>query len=256
MEIQACCPYCVDRKGTPDSERHLYYNTEKTIYHCFRCGAGGKGIPNGVDISSCAPYKTVKRLTSFDLSPGTKSLSSLLEDSHNEESITLQAAKQYLVRHGLDPLPTAITYRLLISGAWLIFPVYNREKVIFYQKRYLFGKRFWNPPIQSKPLFWAGNESLNSVVVVESYMNALRIAPYTRSVCVFGKSINDNLAEEISSRVKRVVLMLDEGTLGPAFRMKRILSRNGIENISIVDLPAGDVCDLREHELVEYSKYF
>lgn len=35
------CPYCIDRKGTPDIHGHLYVDVKNLVYFCFRCGAKG-----------------------------------------------------------------------------------------------------------------------------------------------------------------------------------------------------------------------
>lgn len=39
-ELAVCCPLCPDG----DSGYHLYYNPQKNLYHCFKCGAAGQGL--------------------------------------------------------------------------------------------------------------------------------------------------------------------------------------------------------------------
>lgn len=39
--VQYICPKCVERKGTPDREGHLYVHTKTLAYHCYRCDYKG-----------------------------------------------------------------------------------------------------------------------------------------------------------------------------------------------------------------------
>ena len=43
-EVRYCCPFCEQRHPgkTPDTDYHLYYNSDKGVYFCFRCGLRGR----------------------------------------------------------------------------------------------------------------------------------------------------------------------------------------------------------------------
>ena len=41
-EIRICCPFCALAGKPPDTKYHLYINTAKKVYYCFRCGARGR----------------------------------------------------------------------------------------------------------------------------------------------------------------------------------------------------------------------
>ena len=40
-ELVYCCPWCEERKGTPDLKGNLYVNNENLKYFCQRCNASG-----------------------------------------------------------------------------------------------------------------------------------------------------------------------------------------------------------------------
>jgi len=46
-EIRFCCPFCTLFGKANDSKYHLYVNTEKRLFHCFRCGVSGSIGRNG-----------------------------------------------------------------------------------------------------------------------------------------------------------------------------------------------------------------
>ena len=41
-EITYLCPFCPERRGSPDTSGHLNVNTKTFLYHCFRCDISGR----------------------------------------------------------------------------------------------------------------------------------------------------------------------------------------------------------------------
>jgi len=249
MEVRYNCPFCSKRVGSADRSAHLYYNTESKLWFCFKCHAKGKGKPKGTEMSPRIQYHADK--IEWGLPKDAEELSSFLDEFNPvfNPGIVTNAAIDYLIAHHVDPNKAAYKYHLMIEGEWMIFPVYHQGKLIYFQKRHVFRKEFMNPPIESKPLFWVGSHLLNTVVIVESYMNAIRLAPMTQAVCIFGKYLKEQHAEEIISRVKRVVVCLDAGEIALALKIKRLLCEMGCYRVDLAVLDEGDVCDMNDKQV-------
>lgn len=239
MEYNLKCPYCESQYGSPDPSKHLYYNTDKNVYYCFRCQSKGKGKPKTYN----SQERTVVKKQPWRFPKHALRLS----DVFDGEGLIRDAAFDYLRSHHLNPRKVATKYRLLLEGEYIIFPVYEKDEVIFWQKRSVFTKSFFNPPVEKKPLFWTGETG--PFFIVESFLNAVKMSVFGSACCLFGKSLSEDHAESIAARCKSVTLVLDSGEDLAFFIMSRQLRRFGVNSINRVDLPRGDVCDYSNEAL-------
>lgn len=154
----------------------------------------------------------------------------------------------YLRKHHIDPERVAFERRLLIDGTAIVFPVYRGNDMIYFQKRDVFTKQFYNPNIETKPLFWTDDEG-DRCVLVESFLNACRIDKWVTGCCVFGKFLSDEGAEEIAARCKVVDVILDAGESAAALKIARKLRHYGVRFVahkSIMAPQGTDVCELND----------
>jgi len=235
MELQFNCPYCVEY----DHGYHLYYNTDKNVYFCFRCHKTGKGRPKGESVRS-GNYPNKSR---WGLRRNHALLYELLGANH-VGSIIVNAARKYLKSHHVDSVETAYRYRLMLEDEWFIFPVYERTELVYLQKRHLFSKRFMNPPLETKPLFWTEEVQSEKILLVESWMNAVRMAPFIDCVCILGKHLSEDQARRIVDKHRTIIVGLDHGELEAGIKILRTLSRVLEFKGQLLRLPRGDWCDL------------
>lgn len=239
MEIRSNCPRL--HNGVPDSGYHLYYNDESNVWYCFACGYSGRG-PNPSGETLHTQHKKNPEIVLHDAQPLAETLCS--------GSIIGRAAYRYLHSHHLHPLTVASRFRLLAQGQYIVFPVYRKDKLIFWQKRHLLSKEFVNPPVDNKPLFWTHDgEDSEEVVLVESYCNAMRASRYSPAVCTFGKFVSDEAAEEIVHRTKAVRIILDAGETEGALKLSRKLRQCGLKRVSICQIRGAmglDLCDISD----------
>lgn len=111
-EYRYNCPFCLDRKGTPDTGNHLYVNPNKLIhgirgwFNCYRCGAKGpakklfrSGVGIDTDISKWNEFvKKLKYGNSDNID-----IRSALELPLDYEEITIGSrAYDYLIGRGVS----------------------------------------------------------------------------------------------------------------------------------------------------------
>lgn len=236
MEYRSNCPFC----DPPDTGAHLYWNSDKESWFCFRCGRGGHGENPGSE--GTVHHKSFPEIK---LSPNPLLLHDLLLQEH--QSYVTKAARKYLLDHHLDPERVSYERRLLVDGLWLVFPVYKNDRMIYFQKRHLIQKAFLNPDVDSKPLFWTSGTLDQRCVLVESWVNAVRIEKWCNAVAIFGKFLSDQACEEISAKCHRVDILLDAGETEHALKIARKLRHFGVPQVYVktIHAPIGkDVCDL------------
>lgn len=247
MEVRSNCPECIKRKGSPDTGMHLYYNTLDSIWFCFRCQWSGHGEnPNPEHTREYSPHDPIEK-------PSTRrQLYPLLANEEEKKSLFVRMAKTYLEKHHIDPLEASWQYKLFLDQDWLVFPVWQGDFLLFWQKRHLFSKRFLNPPVESKPVFWTEHPNQSPVLVVESFMNAVRASKRIRACCTFGKNIGDSAAADIVSKAKSLILCFDAGEFSASFRAARVLYAHGAKRVRVRMIPGQegrDLCDLTEQTL-------
>jgi len=73
VEYNVCCPFCDN--GT---DFKLYYNAQKDVFNCFKCGASGKGIDLIMQVQSCSVLMAKSYLQPSNIKlPPSKVLTSL-----------------------------------------------------------------------------------------------------------------------------------------------------------------------------------
>ena len=214
-DIRYNCPFCGERKNSPDLKGHLHINMNLGVYHCFRCDASMK--TTGIFL----------RLTSF------KSLSKNEIPKKREVKLPEDFYSLFKSRDDFFPLfKEYIKFRVIRTSdvkkykmgftadlndpmfGRLIFPHYDEDtnKLDFIQGRTVFeddeGPRYYS--LGDKPLFKSFRGSVDSGVLVEGVFDVIKASRVVPSAALFGHTISSKQKEQIyKSFSKRIVIALD-----------------------------------------------
>jgi hypothetical protein len=258
METTINCPYCEDRKGTPDTNQHLYVYGDGRGVHCFRCEFHrNREIPDlvlslieGTDVSIVLQEKA----------PEGTPVSITEELKFARPADQFSRAVKYLQTRVPIRLETIRAMKLLYApwGKYaerIIFPMWKEEgKIGYFVARTLNEKakpKYLNAPVEKDgwiyPVF-TGNDS-GLLVVVEGVFDAMAVASTgTSAVALLGKRVNHqqllnilHIANMIN--VKHVAVLLDADALHSSIDVAYKLSFY-LPTVR-KDLPAGvDPCSL------------
>lgn len=239
-EVRYCCPYCGDTKF------HLYLNSIKDVYHCFKCGAGGRVGSSRV--------LTLDHWRDFMNPPGSSASSMqteparilpfrsqcLTDDSH--QPITALSKPEwrywnYLLDRGLmvnEVIDNKLHYILnsdlspFLTNA-IVFPVFNPPtKVEYWTARSLDGSNHgWKPKYFSAA--WPKGDTLyrpftggymGAEVVCEGPFDAIRIARVAKVAALLGKHATDGQIRRLVKQNSAIIIMLDPETFSDSVLLK------------------------------------
>lgn len=230
------CPFCAERKGSPDTKGHLYYYGDGKGYHCFRCGAhhSDGNLPAGITES-----------------PTTGALEELADPqevgkdalSHAEDAWKHERARLYLMRRGITGEEVEEHGILYATSGWLqgrvVFPIYGRRgkqvypagppEVVYFVARAI---DFWRQPKyvnapwgKNGLVYTVGLFPTQLVVVVEGIFDAFAChrAGFF-AAALLGKRINAGQARTIASLARRAIVLLDSDAFASALEVSYQLS--------------------------------
>lgn len=189
-EVRINCPHC------PDVSHHCHVSVDKGLYHCFKCGAGGKIITSKEHVMDASKYDAMINSVKTELDSG-KSLyfpdrpmvrnTPVCEPAHR-----IPRAMTYLNRRGVtdnEIVKYNIGYCVEQNSIYtdsIIFPVYksdyNRTKLDYFVARKLHGEpKYLNAPWPKEKSLFIGipvNQinDYRSVVICEGIFDAIAIA--------------------------------------------------------------------------------
>ena len=217
------CPYCVGRKGTPDTKGKLYVNTKSFKFHCFRCGYSG--VISRTNINHDKVYEP--DIEELDTDKFIKSISSALETEKYplkipiDKIFTNDTAVEYLLNRGFTE--QQMKYYDLRVGNFnqefgrIIIPnqVYKEVYVDTYSARSFIGQepKYHNPKGINKK-FVVFNlhriEKYDTIILVEGALTA--IAAGYHAVASLGKTLSIEQASQIAQKKpKRIYVNYDYG---------------------------------------------
>lgn len=227
-EIQIHCPFCVDVSGRPDTGYHLYVNTKKGKWICFRCGNQGNAQWLIKKLDFQAQIEFEKSEQPFNLQ---ELLLRSLYGEIKEDKVKTQAMKyphwavkihakdaawKYLKGRGIT-IDNILTYKLRRSqdGQFIFVPFYEDGMFVYWQARAIHGKEKLNPSnaegTLGKSYYLFGHDQAKNretIVVCEGWADAITIG--MNAVSIQGKTISDVQTEKLLKlKPNRVVVMLD-----------------------------------------------
>ena len=278
------CPYCSERRGTPDSTGHLYVDTKNLVYFCFRCevkGFLGEGDSKGYDFT---PIPTDPELMEaigevINRNSVSRELYSLEYSKPLIDSTGTpyeMEAIDYLIRRGFD-MSVISYYGIRLGSKYskqrnrVIIPneIVHGEDGIDYTDMYVaraFGDvgtdRYGNPfPKYMNPF---GNNRRESVfnlhrvpegvpiIITEGCITS--ISAGRNAVATYGKYVTDiQLRKILSNRPSMIYVALDPDALSTAEELCKRISAVSCIPVNLVILPEGEDANSLGH--VEFMKY-
>ena len=243
MEYNGICPWCGGDR--------LYWNDRKNCYICFssKCNRRGKGKPpvetwlrvgkDTTEVEVTGLHHTTGGLL-VTLPEGSEPL-----DLKGKSMISLRIL-DYLKRHHIDPRQ-AKSYGLLQTHESLVAVLYNRDGALcFYQERFMFGnKGFRNPAIGRSTKMFFTHRRPKKLVLVESIMNAIRMAPLAPAAAFLGSPVRGHykrLRQASEKWLREVLVVMDADAQHKNVEVLRHLME--YVRVRIGYLPFGDVCDM------------
>lgn len=241
-EVHIDCPFCGD-----DTKAHLYINTGKHLFHCFR-GDHKINIPKLVALTEKISYAEALKRVSEDESEQLidyQDLRTFLNETFysdkpeeqvdelpeikppsfyfdltTQRSVLTEDYEAYLASRNVGPDLIA-KYRIgcCVEGLYrkrVVFPIHVDGRLVGYQARDITGKA--EPKVLNSPAFprskclFNYEEALNydEVVVVEGIFGAIHVG--NRAVASFGKQISP-AQRDLLEEFDRIVLLLDSDAL-------------------------------------------
>lgn len=219
-EVVYICPFCSQSPRTnysPDDSGHLYVNARESVYHCFRCGAGGhvKDLClTGMELK----HEFEDNLPSLVHQPPPGKL--VYEVSGLLRTIPLR----YLCDIRGLTLEEVSKYRIRYDAGInrLFFPVYGIPggEPLWYQSKDIAGGNYRTPkgnPFASCTLFrtWGVplfTDSKQVVVFTEGVFDAIRVGKICPAVAAFGKNIPEGRIKALTRLARFVIILLDSDT--------------------------------------------
>lgn len=202
------CPYCVSKKGTPDTDGKFYFSLKKEIGWCFRCKT--VGIPYDENRTKDEATFLLKQLSrtfqeTLNLNETLGNLEESLSDlpiiNFDEYFLPLDtSATDYLEsRHPLLPeLAGSLNIRCNEKG--VIFPFYYRKNVVKYQLRYYNNPKMKyytsiGPKLMYSPhrIFDDPSLRVSEVTIVEGTFDTIGalLLGYPNPLAILGSSITE-----------------------------------------------------------------
>jgi DNA primase len=270
------CPFCEERKGSPDTKGNMYVNNKKLLYFCHRCGAKGY-------ISD-----DIKGYT-FEDTPSDVDMMNTLEDvlgknDHQEFIYEIPSivpvpgteAYDYLLRRGFNDFLINY-YEVKVGSVFSRFKnrviIPNRLKVIN-NKLYtdMFVARYYREipkdPISNKDLIpkylnpFGENRSKvvfnlhrikNGQPIIISEGCITSISAGLNSVATYGKYVSDYQLNQILSKNPSCIYVgLDPDAYSTAVELCRRIKRRSSVDVYMIRLPDGEDANSLGHQKYMY----
>lgn len=257
-QLRYICPFCKERRGTPDTKGHLFVDLNQGIYHCFRCDASPKKT-NLYIYSSI--YKRVFEQPKFIsetsttiflpndycyLKESTENFFPIFEEYVKERGITKDDEYKYNMGFTID-LNNPFFGRLIFC----YFDEVAKEDwdLVFYQGRWVLESE--NPckylSCGDKPLFKSFRGQVKKGMIVEGFFDMVKSSRFIPSAAILGHNITEKQGISITkSFSEKVILALDSDVPGDIIHCVKQIK--GPEVIPIF-LPRKDIDEMDDNEV-------
>ena len=218
------CPFCSDSGG------HMGVNTEKNIFHCFKCGASGRTS----QLSFLGSFERIVKQKFGDRKP-------LIEES---ELVTLPVGSKAITPIDLRPYKylrdRGITQKQIedyelkytITGLFahrIIVPIKSGGLVKYFLGRTYLDEdpRYMNAAAPKGDLVFTTwkNKKVRTAVLCEGVFDAISVARVIPAMSALGKAVSDAQAKKIKSLADEVIVMFDSDAKVDAFKTYERLGR-------------------------------
>ena len=179
------CPFCDSGHSSPCFARYT------DGYKCFTCGAWKQADRGFIEVPV---IKNTMNMPEYESNPKRFRVATL--QWLYQYYLTNETIKKYCVLEADD-------------GS-LMFPAIINGEIDFYVRRWLGTKRIRN--VGNKPMHIMGKG--RTLVVVEDFISAIRIAEHTSTLCLFGTKCNKETINHMLTHYDRIILWLDGDKAG------------------------------------------
>lgn len=190
------CPYCKNGKNTP------CFATYSNGYYCFTCGVKKYTTDN---------YRAYKgfnnQYSKLEIGKHTRNIAEFSPE-------TLKwLYKYYIFDNLIRKYGICYIFPDELHEEALLFGVYKENELKFWQKRYFPSKRFVTKG-DKNTLFTRIDKTQNTIILVEDFISAIRIAEITNVLCLFGVHINDHMSKYLFNLNMNILVWLDPDEAG------------------------------------------
>lgn len=211
-ELRYNCPFCAERKGSPDAKGHLHINVEKGIYHCFRCEASFKNT--GVILRKFHKSKNLdqNKLVKVDKVNLPQPYYQLFESKDDFFPIFRDYAKSRGITN-LEIKKYYIGFTGDINSPFfgrLIFCWKDNGKITFFQGRDVIGNSPKYLSMGNKPFFSSFKDPVDCAIVTEGIFDMINASKVIPSGAVLGHSVSPEQRKTINYLIKdKIILIFD-----------------------------------------------
>lgn len=254
-EIRINCPYC------QDESYHLYINLKKKVFHCFRCGIGGK---TNVDIENVNNLYLNESNQGESFQPTLDiRLPKAIEGKFTMRAVKYLARRGILesdtTRHGIYCATTKSRYfgRIIIGSG-----IRGNACSYFVARAYtsIGFPKYLNPPGSKGRGFFSPKEPdkyqrqywpINELMIVEGPFDYLKASRHGPTLALLGKELMPQIARQIVSDYTKVRVMLDKGLKEhwAAIKIQDMLKVH--VDTEVLDCPRNDPGEMDEDDFEE-----
>lgn len=259
-EVRFNCPFC------DDSKMHLYVNTKKKVWQCFKCGSTGKtnmvvAEMNQLHLAHIEKHERQSEIVPVKLPPAYK-------------DIYTPSAKKYLASRKVYESDCR-THRIYCAApntiyfGRLIIPCNARGGYCSYFVARAYTKirfpKYLNPPNPRNTLFispersefetkWSMLWDENELMIVEGPFDYIKSSRHGPTVALLGKQMSYEQAKLIVSSYEKVWIMLDQGNAESlaAIKIRDMLSPH--IDVEILRCPKKDPGEMNPEDFEELMK--
>ncbi len=258
MEHKVSClnPKC------DDTSNHLWINTTKGVFHCWKCGWSGK-VASDEKVLRFLKNKT-KKHTSEDKNKNNEEeeKKELFNNEYTDLSILpdIHMAVKYLQARNITielvkEVGAAYCHRGFLSGR-IVFPIKLNENIVCIQGRTVYGRapKYLTAGKKRLALFGAKmlSEYADYVILFEGIFDALKVPEH--GIAILGKMLSDEQVRILSVllTVRKVFIMFDaDAREYTEAAYKRL---NSFFDVTPIYLNEGDPGNMRKEDILRLCK--
>lgn len=249
-EYRINCLFCYGRVGKVDTNQHLYVNPNKFnrtllkqgALHCFKCGYNGWGLDLiGISTKPINKIKDILNSTLIKnpLSGDTQPFK--FPDYFSTSFLDSKSGKacySYLTKVRKIPSYKINQYKIgyCYDGKYkdcVILPVYEENKLVYFVGRYIYKKKYLNPPTPNRAVLFNYHKQ-KSIIICEGIFDA--IAAGNTGVALLGKFLkNEQKQTIVRGKTSQVYIMLDKDAKNDALSIASSL-KPFVDDIRLVPL--------------------
>ena len=265
-ELRFCCPECRARKGTPDRKYHMYLNTRKGAWFCFRCSNKGRDLSrflgkNAIVTQPTDNWELLDRAMGALVGTSNNTVAERVSVAYPCETVPVYDgadAWRYLVEQRRMSPEDVSFYRMVFgymeSVPRVFVPTFSHGELVYWVGRKFFtldpSPKYMNPSIAKDHVFNLDRVNLDyPVIITEGVFSG--IACGRNGVSLFGKSPTmSQIRRLLECQAQDFVVALDGDALPEALEIGRFLLYGG-KSVSFVQFDEGDdpdsVASIDEH---------